>query len=136
MPIYSKNCEMWYSRIQSDLQYFMVHMHGHKITLIISLQFFYIKYFLFYSALKYLSVCNLTCIYIHILKNHRHRSVTNSNKAMALLSILNLLFCPRLLHSVVSFNVVIKGCNIKMLYLCAYVLHNHYVSPMKWGDIL
>ena len=56
-------------------------------------------FIVFYSALKYLSVCHhLTCIYtcIHLVKTNRHRSVTNSNKPMAMISILNLLFCPRL----------------------------------------
>jgi len=49
----------------------------HNITVIISLPFSYLTFrILFYSAMKYLSVCNLY-IYIHLVKTYRHRSVTN-----------------------------------------------------------
>jgi len=75
----------------------------YKNATLISVQFSYKPFcIVFYSAMKYLSACNLTCFYIHLVKNHRHRSVTNSNKPMALISILNLLFCPRLILLFVS----------------------------------
>jgi len=52
----------------------------YKNATLISVQFSYKPFcIVFYSAMKYLSACNLTCIYIHLVNNHRHRSVTNSN---------------------------------------------------------